>query len=298
MRLIAYAQNRIPPTRESILANIKAPLPKFSLGKPQQSQYPPYIRPTGSPYDVTMDALQKYEAYFEQIDQQKLGLMTGEQAKEVFTQSELDDDTLFAIWGQCDTGDKGCLDRAEFIVAVHLMALVRKGVPLQPQLPPTLRFFMTEYQKTVPPKQELIDRSEKFAQQEAAGEQPSYNQSPSKGYLEPQTQSPQKVQYQEPETKYESTRFDSYSKPTPTRSYEDFGDTAPKNQPTTYSTSNQAQYESKSPICHSPLIFICTSATKPTYTPSYDFGRSALEEETKPTSVKEDLSSKITNFFS
>lgn len=277
LRLIAYAQNNIDVSRESIIANTKAPLPKFTtvqpkppqqetfqsqsadpsmmqqqqlqqnmqqqgfqqgfqapnqFGFPQQNPEPSnalmlvnkamdygsapmqmnpmqispmqviansFIIP--SPYDINIDMLKKYESYFEKIDQMKVGLFTNVQAKEIFARSQLPGDVLFLIWKTSDTGETGLLDKAEFIVAVHLLALAKSGVEILPVLPMPLQTFITEYRKLLPPKQELIARYKNFVAQQQQQLQAQQQQPGQLNPPQPQQQGFQSPsQQQQPQT--------------------------------------------------------------------------------------------------
>lgn len=262
LRLIAYAQNKIDVSRESIIANTKAPLPKFAPEKkaqapetmpmsqnaeqnqqqqvPQQQYQQPmqfqqqpmmqfqaqpqgqlvpletalempgggndgpshfpnntvmvfnrgyeynakptpqqilansFIIPTA--YDITLEILAKYESYFEKVDPNNVGLFSNAQAKDLFARSNLPGDVLFRIWQTSDPQDTGFLDKAEFIVAVHLLALAKSGVEIPSTLPIPLYNFIREYKKLLPPKQELLARYQASIAQSQQQQHPQQSQ--------------------------------------------------------------------------------------------------------------------------
>lgn len=118
------------------------------------------------PLAIVPEQLHRYEAHFEKVDTFKTGLFTSEQAKDLFARSNLPNEVLFVIWQTCDTDSKGCLDKAEFLVAVHLIALARNGVEMTGAMPGCLSKFLIEYRKQLPPKDELINRYQKLFEQQ------------------------------------------------------------------------------------------------------------------------------------
>lgn len=68
------------------------------------------------------------------------GLLDGEKAKNIFLKSRLPVDTLGAIWGLADSGDRGALDLTDFTIAMHYIQGSMNGtIPQIPaSVPPTL----------------------------------------------------------------------------------------------------------------------------------------------------------------
>jgi len=62
-----------------------------------------------------------YDGVFQAWDGLGKGVITGETAIEIFSQSGLPRTDLERIWTLADPGNKGKLDRDEFAVALHLV---------------------------------------------------------------------------------------------------------------------------------------------------------------------------------
>jgi len=78
--------------------------------------------------------------------------MTQQEAKETFKRSGLASKALFAIWKQADTGGLGYLDKSEFILVVHLIAMAKKGIPIAKHIHKRYEKFLKEYKKKLPGK--------------------------------------------------------------------------------------------------------------------------------------------------
>ncbi|KAF9732065.1 hypothetical protein PMIN02_004125 [Paraphaeosphaeria minitans] len=64
------------------------------------------------------------------------GLLSGENAKQIFEKARLPNETLGRIWNLADTEQRGALGVTEFIIAMHLLASFRTGA--MKQVPTTL----------------------------------------------------------------------------------------------------------------------------------------------------------------
>ncbi|KAF1979137.1 hypothetical protein BU23DRAFT_497092 [Bimuria novae-zelandiae CBS 107.79] len=64
------------------------------------------------------------------------GLLSGENAKQIFEKARLPNETLGRIWNLADTEQRGALGVTEFIIAMHLLASFRTGA--MKQVPNTL----------------------------------------------------------------------------------------------------------------------------------------------------------------
>ncbi|KAI5283952.1 hypothetical protein KEM54_001699, partial [Ascosphaera aggregata] len=172
MRLIGHAQAGRAPTEELALqpgplpiftgledANPAAPLVSASSkpAAPVPSQQPQPAAaapsaaagpsPSGLPGPATtsrvpplnQDEMIKFITLFDRSDPQN-GLIPGDQAKQIFERSRLPNETLGQIWNLVDTQSRGCLDQAEFIIAMHLLTAARSRVMVSvpPVLPPGL----------------------------------------------------------------------------------------------------------------------------------------------------------------
>ena len=96
-------------------------------------------------WKVPKNAREKFAAMFGGLPLQD-GLLPGVEARNVFISSGLDQDALRDIWGLSDFEKRGKLDQEEFILAMYLIHMVKKGqmksVPtvLPPELvPPSKR---------------------------------------------------------------------------------------------------------------------------------------------------------------
>lgn len=65
-----------------------------------------------------------------------LGLLDGNEARNIFLKSGLSNDVLIHVWNLCDTQNRGQLDQPEFVLAMHLLRSLILGT--LKQLPTTL----------------------------------------------------------------------------------------------------------------------------------------------------------------
>ncbi|KAF2119002.1 hypothetical protein BDV96DRAFT_610840 [Lophiotrema nucula] len=143
LRLIGHYQAGKDPSPE--LAFRPAPLPKFEgLSIPTAppaptSSYPPppvgSITPqmSGGPIRVpplTPAKAAEYASLFEKSGANN-GILSGENAKQIFEKAKLPNDILGRIWNLADTEQRGALGVTEFIIAMHLLASVKTGVMKQ-----------------------------------------------------------------------------------------------------------------------------------------------------------------------
>lgn len=77
----------------------------------------------------------KYTQGFNTADKDRSGFLTGTQARGILIQSGLPQQTLAGIWNLSDTDKDGRLSLEEFVLAMHLIDLVRSGEPLPSVLP-------------------------------------------------------------------------------------------------------------------------------------------------------------------
>jgi epidermal growth factor receptor substrate 15 len=79
----------------------------------------------------------RFDTVFADLDKQKRGFISGEEAVPFFSRSNLSEDMLAQIWDLADINSEGHLDRDEFAVALHLIQLVRNkpGYTLPDKLP-------------------------------------------------------------------------------------------------------------------------------------------------------------------
>ncbi|ORY10542.1 hypothetical protein BCR34DRAFT_601992 [Clohesyomyces aquaticus] len=145
LRLIGHYQAGRDPSQE--LAYRPGPLPKFE-GLTIPSAPPPAFAPppaagikpqmSGGPVRVpqlTADKAAEYAALFEKSGAQN-GILSGENAKQIFEKARLPNEILGRIWNLADTEQRGALGVTEFIIAMHLLASFRTAA--MTQLPNTL----------------------------------------------------------------------------------------------------------------------------------------------------------------
>jgi hypothetical protein len=80
----------------------------------------------------------KYTMIFNQTDKNKTGYMTGLQARQLLMQTQLNQTTLAKVWSLADIDNDGRLGCEEFILAMHLTDMVKRGEQLPVKLTPEL----------------------------------------------------------------------------------------------------------------------------------------------------------------
>lgn len=116
---------------------------------PQVSVQPPSARapaataPAASrdPWSMSQSEYQGYIGFFKSADRDNDGFVSGEEANAFFRMSQLPAQELRAIWLLADVDGDNKLDRAEFVIAMHLVMRRRKNpaVRLPAVLPISLR---------------------------------------------------------------------------------------------------------------------------------------------------------------
>ena len=109
--------------------------------------------------DLTPEYIKQYEDIYNQFDANKKGIVTQQEIGDVFLRSGLGNDVLFQIWSFCDTGDRGCLDKPEFMLSLHLIAMCKKKIRLPPTLPAKYEKFLKDAKKKLPAKDYLIEKA-------------------------------------------------------------------------------------------------------------------------------------------
>jgi hypothetical protein len=89
-------------------------------------------------WKISPEDKQRYREVFQAWDAAGTGYMSGEIAKEVFTQSQLPPNDLQKIWNLADADNKGSLDIDEFGVAMHLIYRRANGLNIPNELPTEL----------------------------------------------------------------------------------------------------------------------------------------------------------------
>ncbi|KAJ1660454.1 actin organization and endocytosis protein [Dispira simplex] len=87
---------------------------------------------------ITTQERQRYNTTFRQWDKSGSGYISGQDAKDVFSQSGLPQQDLMRIWQLADFQNHGKLNQDEFAVAMHLIFKKLAGVGIPVNLPDTL----------------------------------------------------------------------------------------------------------------------------------------------------------------
>ncbi|XP_008812780.2 epidermal growth factor receptor substrate 15-like isoform X2 [Phoenix dactylifera] len=100
---------------------------------------------------ITQSDIQKYTAVFVEVDKDRDGKITGEQARNLFLSWRLPREVLKQVWDLSDQDNDSMLSLREFCVALYLMERYREGRPLPAVLPDTLRYDETLLRATSQP---------------------------------------------------------------------------------------------------------------------------------------------------
>ncbi|KAI9310620.1 hypothetical protein BX666DRAFT_2021646 [Dichotomocladium elegans] len=90
------------------------------------------------PWAVTNEEKERYSKVFRSWDEDGKGYISGEKAKEIFTQSGLAQNVLMQIWNLSDPNNQGKLNVDEFCVAMHLIYRKLNGYDVPTSLPAEL----------------------------------------------------------------------------------------------------------------------------------------------------------------
>ncbi|XP_074313030.1 uncharacterized protein LOC141648358 [Silene latifolia] len=102
--------------------------PQTSIGHQPQVQWP----------RATQSDIQKYTKVFMEVDTDKDGKITGEQARNLFLSWRLPREVLKQVWNLSDQDNDSMLSVREFCIALYLMERYREGRPLPAVLPNTV----------------------------------------------------------------------------------------------------------------------------------------------------------------
>lgn len=112
------------------------------LARPPTYGTPPPMsaQTTGPQWLIAPQEKAKYDQFFNTVDTQRRGVVTGEQAVRFFSDSGLPEDTLASVWDLADINSEGQLTKDEFAVAMYLIRQQRmpNAAPLPAFLPPAL----------------------------------------------------------------------------------------------------------------------------------------------------------------
>ncbi|XP_073000606.1 uncharacterized protein [Typha latifolia] len=87
--------------------------------------------------------IQKYTKVFVEVDKDRDGKITGEQARNLFLSWRLPREVLKQVWDLSDQDNDSMLSLREFCIALYLMERFREGRPLPAALPDSLRYDET-----------------------------------------------------------------------------------------------------------------------------------------------------------
>ncbi|KAI1714547.1 SH3 domain-containing protein [Ditylenchus destructor] len=83
----------------------------------------------------------RFSQHFNQLDRNRVGVLTGVQARGVLGESGLPTNILAQIWNMSDVNKDGCLSIEKFCIAMYLIEMVKAGYALPSSLPPELNSF-------------------------------------------------------------------------------------------------------------------------------------------------------------
>ncbi len=148
LRLIALAQNGLPPTREKLVETAAAPMPYARFQNvpvqpppppPSSSGAPSPVLGGADPYAMSAEDRGRYLNHFAPCDTNGDGFVEGPQAVDLFSRSGLDRAVLGKVWELSDADKDSRLSPNEFAVAMHLIVCISKrGLPVPPRLPGSL----------------------------------------------------------------------------------------------------------------------------------------------------------------
>ncbi|XP_031283146.1 epidermal growth factor receptor substrate 15-like 1 isoform X1 [Pistacia vera] len=125
-----------------------------STGFPVGAANPASTQPNIPWSKMTQSEVQKYTKVFVQVDTDRDGKITGEQARNLFLSWRLPREVLKQVWDLSDQDNDSMLSLKEFCIALYLMERFREGRPLPTMLPSTIvpedALFSLPGQPTVP----------------------------------------------------------------------------------------------------------------------------------------------------
>lgn len=94
---------------------------------------------SGQPWPkMSQSSVQKYTKVFMEVDTDRDGKISGDQARNLFLSWKLPREILKQVWDLSDQDDDSMLSLKEFCIALYLMERFREGRPLPKVLPPTI----------------------------------------------------------------------------------------------------------------------------------------------------------------
>ncbi|CAM6115993.1 unnamed protein product [Calypogeia fissa] len=119
-------------------AGTRSVMPAAAAGIGQGFGAPPPVGVgLGAPWPrMTPPDMQRYARVFAEVDTDKDGKITGEQARDLFLSWRLPREVLKQVWDLSDQDGDSMLSVREFCTSLYLMERFREGRPLPPVLPP------------------------------------------------------------------------------------------------------------------------------------------------------------------
>nr|GLL37143.1 epidermal growth factor receptor substrate 15 isoform X1 [Ipomoea trifida] len=122
-----------PKTSQQHSAQTITPLP--SSGIPAGAANSTAEQPQPSWPKMTRAGVQKYAKVFMEVDTDRDGRITGEQARNLFLSWRLPREVLKQVWDLADQDNDSMLSLREFCIALYLMERYREGRPIPSTLP-------------------------------------------------------------------------------------------------------------------------------------------------------------------
>ncbi|KAK2789300.1 hypothetical protein FQN53_002142 [Emmonsiellopsis sp. PD_33] len=140
------------------------------LNRPPQFQSTVSVQSTGSDWTITPQEKAHFDTVFATVDKGKLGYITGDQAVEFLTNSQLPEETLASIWDLADIDRDGQLSKEEFAVAMYLVRQQHTTrEPLPHALPLALIPPSMRQQAAPPPRRAPQNTAQRPASQDIFG---------------------------------------------------------------------------------------------------------------------------------
>ncbi|XP_008812401.2 actin cytoskeleton-regulatory complex protein PAN1-like isoform X2 [Phoenix dactylifera] len=119
-------------------------IPVGAVGPASSQSQPPWPK-------ISQSDVQRYSGIFVQVDKDRDGKITGQEARSLFLSWKLPRDVLKQVWDLSDQDNDSMLSLREFCTALYLMERYREGCSLPAVLPNSLRFDETFSLTTVQP---------------------------------------------------------------------------------------------------------------------------------------------------
>ncbi|XP_027092541.2 uncharacterized protein [Coffea arabica] len=124
---VAHNQQNTPQVSQSFLSSGMA----VGGGNSSSEQSQPWPK-------MTRPGIQKYAKVFMEVDTDRDGKISGEQARNLFLSWRLPREVLKQVWDLSDQDNDSMLSLREFCIALYLMERYREGRTLPPQLPSSI----------------------------------------------------------------------------------------------------------------------------------------------------------------